>query len=696
MIYRIYPSKDATLYEDTPRKLQNTGKDEILEIGKFYDTDNTTLLGNSRALLEFDLTSISQSIVSNDITSPQYRLRLENIENREIQSDYDLYVYPLYEGFTEGIGSEADTPHNTTHVSWVSRSLSDVWDTVNSTVGKPVDPTSIPSLEAYYNFTANVGGFEMVEPIKGTQGEDPSLVVSGGLLILSASNYGGATANLSASLDEGEVYTLSFEANKLTLSGIDFRVYKPDGSYYDDSEVSGYFDTIEGEQSYLMSFTGSAAVGGSDVHKVQFTFFDNNGADGSQGSLDNFYIYSVVEETVVIFDQFNINGTLPSTYVINDEILNDDNSSQTTAIEDFKLVMSGSNFGGATVNRKVSLQEGASYTASFNVDPGTFQDTDGSGDPLGIQFDIQEPDGRLLDSSNYLQNSYVSVFTSSQAVTLYFEAEQDGNHNIRWTFFGSGSGDFSGSIDNVKLQSDDISTGSAYTDFKYDAHWITNVGGGTWYSSSFGSGKSCYQSFTKYTNNLDVEVTDYVSEWLDGTRTNNGFIIKKSKDDEQSTTKFGSIKFFSSDTNTIYPPVLEVRWDDSTFVTGSLNALNSDDVILYVKNLGTEYKESSKAKIRVFGRERFPARTFSTTSNYKLVKYLPTTTYYSVVDAETEQVIIPFDTNYTKVSCDSEGNYFNFWFNGLQPERYYKFVFRVDQAGTVKYYDDNFYFKVIR
>ena len=68
MIYRIYPSKDATLYEDTPRKEQNTGKDEILEIGKFYDTDNTSLLGNSRVLLEFDLTSISQSIVSNDIT----------------------------------------------------------------------------------------------------------------------------------------------------------------------------------------------------------------------------------------------------------------------------------------------------------------------------------------------------------------------------------------------------------------------------------------------------------------------------------------------------------------------------------------------------------------------------------------------------------------------------------------------------
>ena len=84
------------------------------------------------------------------------------------------------------------------------------------------------------------------------------------------------------------------------------------------------------------------------------------------------------------------------------------------------------------------------------------------------------------------------------------------------------------------------------------------------------------------------------------------------------------------------------------------------------------------------------------TSPLKTVKYLPSTSYYSVVDAETEQVIVPFDTNYTKLSCDSSGNYFNFWFNGLQPERFYKFCFRVDQGGNIRYYDDNFYFKVVR
>ena len=286
--------------------------------------------------------------------------------------------------------------------------------------------------------------------------------------------------------------------------------------------------------------------------------------------------------------------------------------------------------------------------------------------------------------------------TSSQSHTVYFQAQQDGEHLFGFTFFGSGSGDFSGSLDTFKLMSNTVDTSSRYTDIYYDAHWAVNEGGGTWFTSSFVTGKHYYQSFNKTTDDLNVEVTDYITDFIDGHRTNHGLIVKKGKTDEQSSTKFGTIKFFSSDTNTIYPPTLEVRWDDSSFATGSLDALDSEDMIVYLKNLGTEYKESSKAKIRVFGRERFPARTFSTTSNYKLVKYLPTTTYYSVVDAETEQVIIPFDTNYTKVSCDSSGNYFNFWFNGLQPERFYKFCFRVDQNGTTKYFDDNFYFKVIR
>ena len=72
MIYRIYSNKDTTIYEDTNRKAQNTGKDEILEVGKLYDTDNSSLLGNSRLLVEFDLNRYINQYLNGTITSPQY------------------------------------------------------------------------------------------------------------------------------------------------------------------------------------------------------------------------------------------------------------------------------------------------------------------------------------------------------------------------------------------------------------------------------------------------------------------------------------------------------------------------------------------------------------------------------------------------------------------------------------------------
>lgn len=690
MIYRIYPNKDATLYEDSSRKNQNTGKDEILEVGKFYDIDNTTLLGNSRVLVEFDLAEISSSIVNGDITSPEYRLRLENTENREIQSNYELYVYPIKESWSEGIGSEPDTPHNENNVSWGQRTNNLIWDTANSTVGKPLSPDLIASLQAYYDFAASVGNFELVDKIKGVNGNDPILLVSNGRLIMSSSHYSGGTANLSASLDAGEIYYIDFDFNKNSLSGVEFNVISPDGAFLNNT-ITNFQESLKINKTYNMAFTASVA----GIYKLQFSFFDNDDSDGSNGSIDDFYLYKDVDEDVLFHDQFSSNLTsLPTTYILNEGIENINGFTGSAVINNFTLELTSSNFGGATLNRKFTLQENKNYTASFELNPGNYPIIRGDNTPLGIEFTIMSPDGRLIDESDL--SGYTQHITSSLSPSISFQARETGEYLFRWTFFASGSIGCSASLDDIELKSNDHDkTSVLFNDIFYDASFCLNAGGGTWFTSSFLSGEHYYQDFNKYTDNLNVNVTAYVNEWLNNTRTNNGFIIKKSNTDECSTTKFGSIKFFSSDTHTIYPPTLEVRWDDSLFLTGSLDPLTSEDIILYIKGLSAEYKETSKAKIRVFGRDRFPQRSFTSTP-IKDVKYLPTTVYYSVVDAETEQVFIPFDTDYTKISCDSTSNYFNFWFDGLQPERYYKFIFRVDQNGTTKFIDDNFHFKVVR
>ena len=78
------------------------------------------------------------------------------------------------------------------------------------------------------------------------------------------------------------------------------------------------------------------------------------------------------------------------------------------------------------------------------------------------------------------------------------------------------------------------------------------------------------QTFNKSTSDLNVNVTKYVTDILKQTRPNDGFIIKRGSTEESGSVKYGSSKFFSNDTHTIYVPTLEVRWDDSSFATGSL------------------------------------------------------------------------------------------------------------------------------
>ena len=676
MIYRIYPIKDSTIYEDTARKYQNTGKDEILEVGKFYDIDNTTLLGNSRALIQFDLSEVSQSIVSGDITSPQYKLKMEIVEESEIPSSYDLYVFPIKESWENGIGSETDTPHNTDGVSWVYRTNNALWDVANSTVGKAPTAENIPGLQAYYDFISNAGNFSLVDKIKGVDGTEPEMNVVSGALQLSASYFGGGTVSLSSSFYQDTVYTIYFESSVGSLNGIDFRVWEPDQDG-NATTLSGslYADNITTDSTHSVSFTASQ----DGVHLIQFTFFDTNGSGGVVGSLDNIYVAKYVQEGVLAKDEFNIDGPAPSSYILNDKITGAAGEQAELFVSSSVLFMSASNQSGATLNKSFAGIRGLVYTASFDLSTGSYD---------SIRFSVQEPDGYLLVDE---------TLTETDSYTKYFTTSQDGTYYLRWTFFANGTGQFSGSIDTLQLNTDStlIPTSSEYTDLYYDAQYSTNAGGATWYTASFTTGTHYKQTFNSYTKNLNVEVTEYVNDFLIGDRVNNGFIVKRDTPFEESTSKMGSVKFFSMDTHTIYPPTLEVRWDDSTWNTGSLEPLTSEDIILYVKSLQTEYKESSKGKIRVFGRDRYPARNFAN-SLIKEVKYLPTTSYYSVVDSETNQVVVPFDTTYTKISCDSTSNYFDFWFNGLQPERFYKFIFRVDMNGTTKYYDDNFYFKVVR
>lgn len=242
----------------------------------------------------------------------------------------------------------------------------------------------------------------------------------------------------------------------------------------------------------------------------------------------------------------------------------------------------------------------------------------------------------------------------------------------------------------------------------------TQVGGGQWvYSSSMSSDWALSSSVTfSYRSALDVntDVTELVYHWVGyGSHSidepqptgsdlpNYGFLVKLTGSQEFQPSKDvqPELKFFSVDTATIYPPQLEFRWDDFTWSTGSLSVLSSSTpYISLAENPGT-FNQDAVNRFRVYSRPEYPTRVFTTSSLYTTNYYLPEGSTWAIKDLDTNEFVVNFDNNYTKLSADSTSCYFDVYMNGLEPERYYKIMISSSIDGSQQIFDDKYYFKVI-
>ena len=245
--------------------------------------------------------------------------------------------------------------------------------------------------------------------------------------------------------------------------------------------------------------------------------------------------------------------------------------------------------------------------------------------------------------------------------------------------------------------SDDIEdywkTGSAHSNGQVGTTEAT-YGGGTWIT---GSGYEASQSFENESPDIRINVTDIVSKWLDGTITNNGFMVKRPYADEISGEVLGNIQYFSRETHTIYVPRLEVCWDDSVIST-TLSAISTDTYVPYIKNIKNEYRTSEIARFRVGVRPEFPSKTYQTSSFYMTTERLPVSSSYEISDSVTNDIIIKDKSKWvesaTKISVSNDGNYFDLRMDSFMPERYYKIKLTCRRTNDTQTFDD-FYFKVV-
>ena len=193
-------------------------------------------------------------------------------------------------------------------------------------------------------------------------------------------------------------------------------------------------------------------------------------------------------------------------------------------------------------------------------------------------------------------------------------------------------------------------TQSSTTWSSISSSYYTIAGGGSWtelyVTQSFG-----------YADNKDVnaDVSPIVSSWFSGSFPNYGILVKFPTPIENNSGSYIQTKFFSTDTHTIYPPRLATR-------------------------------------------STFPTRQFATSSVYLNTLLLPSSSYWAIQDYKTEEMVVDFDTNYTKISSDGTYNYFDLYMNGLEPERFYKLLVQTVLPSTNETIniDSNLIFKIVR
>lgn len=223
----------------------------------------------------------------------------------------------------------------------------------------------------------------------------------------------------------------------------------------------------------------------------------------------------------------------------------------------------------------------------------------------------------------------------------------------------------------------------------------TALGGDFITSSGITSLESTKRFTLTSTYDLDLDLTTAIDLMESGSLTNNGFLLKLQDSLENNTTASVNLKYFGADSNTIFPPYLEFKWDDSIY-SSSLPTLSTDVATVSIKNNKGSYTENDTVRFRLSARPKYPTRTFTTSSIYLTEYKLPVDSYWGIKDEFGGEMIVDFDTNFTKISADSNGSYFDVIMDTFQPERFYRLLIKTTVNGSNIVVDNQNVFKVVR
>ncbi len=291
--------------------------------------------------------------------------------------------------------------------------------------------------------------------------------------------------------------------------------------------------------------------------------------------------------------------------------------------------------------------------------------------------------GSLVQSLGFTGNGIQTTFSSS--IYTFVEAI---SVSVGGTLYDSSQYRISGS--NLVFAYPPSS--SATIQFTGSVGVLWTIGGGNLLTGS----TSASITLSEYPlQDLRIDVTNILRPIVSESLQNmfNGLVIQFPTIDELNITNEGNIKVFSTQTHTIHQPTLEISWDNQTFVTGSLSAIPSVNVKVVPENLRESYTKGDVAKVGLTVRDEYPLKSFDSTLRYKNKYYLPTSSYYSITDTQSNTVIVDFD-DATKINCDVSGSYIVLDTTPLYKGRFYTLKFKVNSGDYSRIINTDVLFKI--
>ena len=309
---------------------------------------------------------------------------------------------------------------------------------------------------------------------------------------------------------------------------------------------------------------------------------------------------------------------------------------------------------------------------------------------------ITTPNLTLLSGNQY---RFLNSHTSNATHPFRFSETQDGSHN--------GGSEYTTGVTVVGTQGSDgyddwvaLDVTDSTPDLYYyctahpgmgNAGLLTTQNNTLQVSSSFSSSLSSSISASLVSVSSTVQsISSSLSSSLVATTVTHTLQTGEAED----------LRFFSRQTNTIYSPKLELRWDDHSVVSGSntgsltpLDLSGQTENYLYQLHTREAYKETEIVKFRFGARKRYIDKSFTTSIQTVSGSYFPEgSASYSIIDMATNEDVIPF-SSYTTMSCDPVSPYFTQDLNTFEPNRAYKILIKVKHNDNQTIiYDDDFEF----